>query len=96
MTDAAARRASGELAQAIEESLEGMRRFLPASHPETAFFTHWLAKALSQQAVAAAGEQEVLRRRARREATVAAESLAIAYGRDHPSAIAWAAWRPER
>ena len=87
-------RASGSLAVAIEACLVSMERVLPAAHPEVAFYRHWLAKALTQQADAAkaAAEARQLRRRAHQAAQDAAGALRISYGRDHPAAVAWPQW----
>ena len=69
-----------------------MGAHLPPSHPELAFYRHWLAKALRRQADAggAAGKQQkALRARAARVDAQAADGLAVAYGADHPTVKLW-------
>jgi hypothetical protein len=84
---------AAERVDALEACLEGMGAHLPHGHPETAFFRHWLAKSLGQQAGAERdrARRAHLQRRARDEARAAADALALAYGSDHPSVATWRA-----
>ncbi len=71
-----------DLVPAIEAVLADMQAVLPAAHPEVAFFTRWLAAALTELGA---------HHRASQAAAAAADALAISYGADHPSVATWRA-----
>ena len=80
------------LVAALEDCLGGLTTHLPHGHPETAFFQHWLAHALSSEAAshpAGSPDRATLRQQARHAAALAVEGLAISYGADHPFVAKW-------
>ena len=71
-----------------------MSRHLPPAHPELAFYRYWEAKALFNQASGMSGagsktERTALLKRSKAAATTAADALALAYGKDHPTVDKW-------
>ncbi len=89
----------GALVQALDECLSGLLTHLPSGHPEAAFFQHWLAHALCDDAAARpAGslERKRLRERARDAASAAVDGLAVSYGADHPIVHTWRTSDAER
>lgn len=88
-----------DLVRALEDCLPGLRAHLPHGHPETAFFEHWLAHALCDDAAsypAGSSARERLRQQARHVANAALDGLTISYGADHPFVHTWRASDAER
>ena len=87
------------LVLALEGCLSGLTLHLPRGHPETAFFQHWLARALSDEAAshpAGSALRKRLRLQARHASNAATEGLTISYGADHPFVHTWRASDAER
>ena len=84
----------GALVAVLEDCLSCMRRHLPRASPNLSYFVYRRAKALQQQAASPATpakQRTALQRSAREAAFDAAESLALAYGDDHPLVAEWRA-----